>query len=120
MAKKRILIVDDDSELGEELAELLEAEGYFTERAADGRRGNELIRNNFYDIYLLDFRIEDMTGLDLLREIRSNGRQAAVFLVSGKPGLAAALEKAELAGAVDGIIEKPFTPQSLLGKLGSC
>ncbi|HBA60246.1 MAG TPA: hypothetical protein DCZ92_05425 [Elusimicrobia bacterium] len=119
MAKKKILIVDDDPELGEEMAELLEAEGYSAERTSGGQGARDLLRGGSYDVFLLDFKMGDMTGLELLKEVRKADPDAAVFLVSGKPGLEALLEKENLAGAVSGIIEKPFAPDLLLEKLSA-
>lgn len=120
MAKKKILIIDDDAELSEEMAEVLEAEGYSADKISDGRKGLELIRKNVYDVFLLDFKIHGMTGVDILKEIRRQAPEASVFFVSGKPGLAAVLEKENLSGAVKGIIEKPFNSQFLLEKIRAC
>lgn len=120
MAKKKVLIIDDDLELSEEMAEILEAEGYSADTIPDGPGGIELIGKNIYDIFLLDFKIQGMTGLDLLKEIRKKDTKAAVFLVSGRPGLDAVLKAENLSDAVRGIIEKPFNTQLLLEKIRTC
>jgi len=120
MAKKKILIIDDDVELGEEMAEILEAEGYSVDSVSDGAKGIELIRKNVYNVFLLDFKIQGMTGIDLLNEIRKTDPRAAVFFVSGRTGLAGILEADELSGTVKGIIEKPFDARVLIEKIREC
>jgi len=120
MSKKKILIVDDDAELGEEMAELLEAEGHSADIVSDGAKSLALIRNNGYNVFLLDFKIQGMTGIDLLKEIRKKDRKAAVFFISGRPGLDAVLKEENLYDIVTGIIEKPFDPQILLEKIRTC
>ncbi|HAF96335.1 MAG: hypothetical protein A2X34_04610 [Elusimicrobia bacterium GWC2_51_8] len=120
MAKKRILIIDDDAELGEEMAEILEAEGYSVEKVSDGLKGIELIRKNIYNVFLLDFKIQGMTGIDLLKIIRKKDPKAAVFFVSGRPGLDAILAAESLSDEIKGIIEKPFDSELLLEKVRAC
>jgi len=120
MRAKKILIIDDDAELSEELAEVLGAEGYPVENISDGFRAVKMLEKNGYDIVLLDFKMQGITGLDILKEIRAKSPSAAVFFVSGKPGLDAILEEADMAAAVDAIIEKPFDPQTLLDRINAC
>ncbi len=120
MKKKKILIVDDDLELSEEMAEMLNNEGYAADHISDVQGGRDLILRDGYDIFLLDFKIKTMTGIDLLKEIRAKHPQAVVFFISGKPGLAALLAKEGLAGEVKDIIEKPFSPRLLLEKIDKC
>ena len=120
MAKKKILLVDDDAELCSELAETLEAEGYSVDAATDGAAGIKLIQKKAHDIYLLDFKMQEMTGIDVLKEIKKAGRKAAIFFVSGRPGLEAVLKAEKLSDSINGIIEKPFELQFLLEKLRTC
>jgi len=117
---KKILIIDDDPELCEEMAEILESEGYLVDNASDGVKGMELLWKNIYHVFLLDFKIQGMTGIDLLKEIRKKDPKAAVFFVSGRPGLDAILAAENLSDAVKGIIEKPFDSQLLLEKIEAC
>jgi len=120
MTKKKIILIDDDAELSEEMAELLEAEGYSVDSVSDGRKAVELVRKKKYDLYLLDFKMQGMTGLDVLKEVRKKNPKAAVFFVSGRPGLAALIEEGAPVSAVREIIEKPFDARVLLDKIRSC
>lgn len=117
MKNKRILIVEDDAELAEEMADLLESEGYSLQCASSGSAGMELVRKRDYDVFLLDYKLADATGLALLHEIRRRNRLAAVYVVSGRPGIAALIEKEAFAKEIDGVIEKPFAPLELIETL---
>ena len=68
---KRILVVDDE-DLCEEISEILAGEGYFVERAFDGQEGMRLIRENLYDLVLLDIKMPRISGLEILRNIKTN------------------------------------------------
>jgi DNA-binding response OmpR family regulator len=120
MEKKKILIIDDDAELGDEMAEFLAAEGYSADNISDGLHGLELIRKNSYDIFLLDYKMKDITGVDLLKVIKQRDPNAAIFFISGKPGLESILKTENLLDVIKGIIEKPFDTRSLLDKIKSC
>ncbi len=69
MAKK-ILIIDDDKELCEEMAEILKGEGYDVSTAFDGLAGKKLIEENHYNLLLLDVKLPDINGLDILKSMR--------------------------------------------------
>lgn len=114
MIKKRILVIDDDEEFGDELAEFLRAEGYLADSAADSAAGLALAGGKDYDIFLLDYKMAELTGLDLLRGIKKKCPSSAVFIISGRPGIAALLEKETVYGEVSGVIEKPFDPPEFL------
>ena len=120
MAKKKILIVDDDVELGEEMAEILESEGYSAEAVSDGHQVSRLVRGKTYDLFLLDYKMKELSGVDVLKTILRTRPGAAALFVSGKPGLVALLKEEGLLGAVRGVIGKPFDPALLLAKVKSC
>jgi two-component system nitrogen regulation response regulator NtrX len=110
MATKRILIVDDEPNIGRSLQMILEREGYGVGichsasafRASGGR----------VDAYLLDVKLPDGNGIDLLREIRGRGIPAPVVMISGHGTIADAVE-ATRAGAYD-FLEKPLSRDKVL------
>lgn len=67
---KKILIVEDDQFLREFYQELLLEEGYLIDVAADGEVGLEKIRNNDYDLVLLDIMLPKKDGLQVLRDLK--------------------------------------------------
>lgn len=113
----RILIVDDDRELGEELAEILRGEGYDITLTADSWQAAQLIQHGAYDVYLLDYKMPCYTGIDLLKRIKNQIPAARVFMVSGRPFIENLLREASATALVEGIIKKPFTVETLLAMI---
>jgi two-component system nitrogen regulation response regulator NtrX len=109
---RRIWIVDDEANIGLSLRLILEREGFavaaFTS-AADFRRasGREQVA-----LFLLDVRLPDASGLDLLRELRAAGVAAPVVMISGHGTIADAVEAVH-AGAFD-FLEKPLHRERVL------
>jgi two-component system, NtrC family, nitrogen regulation response regulator NtrX len=109
---KRILIVDDEENIGRSLKLILEHEGYAVSlcgsaaefhRSADARRA---------DAFLLDVRLPDGNGIDLLRAIRQGESGAPAIMISGHATIADAVE-ATRAGAFD-FLEKPLGRDKVL------
>jgi len=69
MAGERILVVDDEAEIVELLRDVLAAEGYVVDAAQDAGAALQLIRENIYDVALLDFNLPDMNGVMLHHQI---------------------------------------------------
>jgi len=81
-----ILIVDDIAENRDMLSRRLERRGYMTEQAEDGQSALDAISAQAVDLVLLDIMLPDMSGLDVLRQIRetSSRRALPVIMVSAK------------------------------------
>jgi two-component system alkaline phosphatase synthesis response regulator PhoP len=77
MAGERILVVDDEAEIVELLRDVLVAEGYVVDAAPDAKGSLELIRENIYDLALLDFNLPDMNGVMLHHQIRQMDAELA-------------------------------------------
>jgi two-component system chemotaxis response regulator CheY len=107
----RILVVDDNASLGENIAECLEAEGYAVSLAADGRRAlMSLADEPPPAAVLLDLLMPGMTGRELVQHIRADPRLRGVRLVlmTGHPS--ASPESL----SVDAFLPKPFGVDELL------
>ncbi len=106
MASKRILIVDDEENIGRSLRMILEREGYAVSvcrSAAEFRKHPDQLRA---DIYLLDLKLPDGNGIELLKGVRQEGSTAPAIMISGHGAIADAVE-ATRAGAFD-FLEKPL------------
>ena len=106
MAARRILVVDDEENIGRSLRMILEREGYqvnAVRSAAEMRRFPEHAR---MDLVLLDVRLPDANGIDLLRELQAAETPGQVIMISGHGTIADAVE-ATRAGAFD-FLEKPL------------
>jgi len=116
---KRILIVDDDLELCQELAEILRDEGYDVDETSDSGRGATLIQSNRYDACLLDYKMSGLNGLQLARKVKEKDPASAVFIISGG-FLAEKMVQQENAGSVvSATINKPFDVAILLNIIKS-
>jgi PAS domain S-box-containing protein len=109
----RLLVVEDDPHMRRTL-ELLLADHWQVETAADGRRAQEAIRRRTPDLILLDLLLPDLNGLALMRQLRAapETRAVPVVVISGLIEEADRLKALE-AGATDYLI-KPFSQRELL------
>lgn len=104
----RLLIADDDDGLRESLRVLLEAQGYWVAAAGSGAEAIAVARAQLIDLAILDYRMGDTTGLDLIRQLRT--------LQPGTPSIlmSAELEKTLLAQArIAGFAECLSKPLSI-------
>ena len=85
-AGSRILIVDDEPNLRETLADILRDEGYQVGTAADGQTAIEMCAADPYDVLLLDFRLPDLDGIETYREIRRLRQGIRAILISAYSG----------------------------------
>ncbi len=112
MASKRVLIVDDEENIGRSLRMILEREGYtvsFCRSIAEFRAHPDGGRA---DAFLFDVRLPDGSGIDLLRSLRQGANQSPVIMISGHGTIADAVE-ATRAGAFD-FLEKPLSRDRVL------
>lgn len=117
MASRRILIIDDDVELCEEIRESLHSEGYIAECIHDAFKGEMLIRENDYHAILLDFKMPYQGGIDVLKKLKADNIRKPIFIFSGKSSVEREIKEADLAGAIIGIITKPIDFQCLLKRI---
>jgi two-component system nitrogen regulation response regulator NtrX len=110
MAQRRILIVDDEENIGRSLRLILEREGYavgtctsVAEAKAHSQRA---------DAYLIDVRLPDGSGIDLVRWMKANANESPILMISGHGTIADAVE-ATRAGAFD-FLEKPLGREKVL------
>jgi len=112
MITKRVLIVDDEENIGRSLRLILEREGYAVNvfrSVADFRKFPEPQR---VDVFLFDVRLPDGSGIDLLRSLQHQEVRSPVIMISGHATIADAVE-ATRAGAFD-FLEKPLSRDRVL------
>ena len=71
----RILVIDDDENIRKVLATILEDEGYIVETAETAKKGIEESEKAFYNLALIDVRLPDMEGIELLSKLRNTKPQ---------------------------------------------
>jgi two-component system nitrogen regulation response regulator NtrX len=112
MAARRILIVDDEENIGRSLRLILEREGYAVNVCRSVAEFQAHPDAQRADAYLLDMKLPDGSGIDLLRAARQNGAPSPAIMISGHGTIADAVE-ATRAGAFD-FLEKPLSRDRVL------
>ena len=122
MRLKTILIIDDDQELVEEIKEILTEEGYKVNTAFDGKTGLNLFNTLDPNLVLLDMKLPEMTGMELLPLFKTIKPKTPVLMISGRP-VFTPLSKLDvneynreeaILKIADGFINKPFNIEQLL------
>ena len=112
MDKPKLLIVEDDPNLGEILQEYLQVKGFDTHLARDGQKGLEAFRQQPFDLCLLDVMLPVMDGFALAEEIGKEDRHTPIIFLTAK-----SLQEDTLQGlrlGADDYITKPFSMEELL------
>src|SRR6516225_5168026 len=115
MPKPRILVIDDDAGIREQMKMTLGYDGYDVSGAATGQEGLALVERELPDLVLLDVKMPGMDGLEVLDRLRSMNDALPVVVVSGHGTISTAVE-ATKKGAFD-FIEKPFAADRVLVSL---
>ncbi|MGH9328493.1 MAG: sigma-54-dependent transcriptional regulator [Terriglobia bacterium] len=111
MIENRILIVDDDPSLRRVLEVQLEQEGYATASAASAHQALMMLEFESYDLVITDLKMPDVSGIDLLREIRSQYPEALIIILTAFGTVETAVE-AMKTGAYD-YLTKPVHPDEM-------
>jgi DNA-binding NtrC family response regulator len=104
--------VDDDDALRAVTSEVLARDGWAVSEASDGESARGLIGARAFDLVVLDQRLPDADGVDLLEEFRRGGYHGAAILMTGYPTVGKAI--AALGSAATGYLCKPVNPAALL------
>ena len=108
----KILVVDDDNDMCLLLTRFLTRNGYIVGSANSGQAAIEWMKKNKPDLVLCDFRLDDMTGIQLLGKIKETHPDASVIIITGYSDVKDAVEVMKL-GAYD-YITKPLFPDEIL------
>jgi len=117
VAAKRILIIEDDMELCEQMQEALTFEGFSVECAQDAVMGEALIRNGDFDVILLDYKLPLFTGVDILKKLKADNIRKRILIVSGRPSAERELKEGDVFDMISGMIVKPIDFEALLEKI---
>ena len=113
----KILIIEDEYELLQSVREFLTSENFLVETASTYADGLEKVMNYHYDCVLLDIMLPGGNGLDLLRTLKSEGRDQSVLILSAKDSVEDKVEGLEI--GADDYLAKPFHFAELLARLKS-
>ena len=110
--KPRILIVDDDQNIRKTMLMILEDEGYKVDLASTGKEGLQKSNEKTYNIALLDIRLPDMEGVELLKLMKINVPRTRKIMVTGYPSTQNAVDA--LNQNADAYLIKPVDIEKLL------
>jgi DNA-binding NtrC family response regulator len=106
MAKQQILIVDDNPNMSSLLAEMLEIFEFESKRAGNGQEALAILGNEKFSLVITDLRMPEMSGSELLKNIKKSHPDLPVVVISGYN--LAEEEDTLMANMADGFINKPF------------
>ena len=110
-----VLIVDDDIGIQASLMDILSDIGYIVDAATNGTEALAKSRDLDYNAYFIDHRLPDMSGLELLKELKNNSPQCVCIMITGFASLENSV--AAMREGADGYFEKPFNVKELLTNL---
>jgi DNA-binding NtrC family response regulator len=111
----RILVVDDDENIRKVEVAILEDKGYIVEAVGTAREAIEKSKRKFYNVALIDIRLPDMEGIELLTKIRDTTPRMRKIIVTGYPTLQNAVDAVN--EGADAYIVKPFDVEKVLGTI---
>lgn len=111
----RLLLVEDDQMIGEQLLDLLRAEGYAVDWVRDGEQADTALQAQDYDLLLLDLGLPRRDGMSVLRALRARKQRLPVLIATARDALAQRVEGLD-AGADDYVL-KPFELDELLARI---
>lgn len=111
-SKKTILVVDDDKSILRTFTRILQKSGYEIDVAETGKEAIEKAENHNYDLALIDIRLPDMDGTDLLARLKRQLQQTVKIMITGFPSLETGVKA--LDEGADAYLVKPVKPQELL------
>lgn len=111
----RILLVDDQRSLRRSLALMLQNAGFETSEAASGEEALRMLPKSAFDLVVTDLRMEEMSGIDLLREVKAVHPDLPVILITAYGCIQSAVDAMRF-GAFD-YLTKPFQEMELVEKI---
>jgi two-component system response regulator QseB len=111
----RVLIIEDDKMISENLREVLRAAAFAVDCATDGREAELALGNGVYDLVLLDLNLPKRSGLAVLKDFRASGNNTPVIIMTARDAVADRIAGLDL-GADDYLV-KPFDVGELRARM---
>lgn len=111
----KILIIEDDLDLAQLIAQALRVDHHQVETVLDGRQGWERLNTYGYDLLVLDWNLPEMSGLDLCRRFRAAGGDLSILFLTGRHKLEE--KETGLDAGADDYLTKPFSVRELTARV---
>lgn len=111
----KILLCEDDPNLGQLLSEYLKAKGYDVTLAPDGLKGGELLKRQHFDFLILDVMMPNKDGFTLAQEVREKDKHTPILFLTAKSMKEDTLQGFKL--GADDYMTKPFSMEELLARM---
>lgn len=130
--KARVLMIEDDNDLCDEMKCIFQSKGYDFNQVHDGIKGFQMIEDHEYDVILLDLKLPGMSGCSILKQIIDQGLKTKVIVLSGSPIPKNLLDNEDREGEemsfgndcetlilkrADAIMNKPFNIEKVICKI---
>lgn len=113
----RILLVEDDHFLADSLVQALKSEGYFVDWLDNGKLAASLLKVETFDLVVLDQRLPELSGLDILRDIRTHANKTPALMLTACDAVEDKV--AGLDAGADDYLTKPFDMDELFARVRS-
>ncbi len=115
VAGMRILLIEDEPALCEQLSTVLSAQGYRIDVASDGEQGRYLGLEYSYDLAIIDLGLPKITGIDLIKEFRAKEKNLPILVLTARSDWKTKVDALNL-GADDYLV-KPFQIEELMARI---
>ncbi|GEM_PF-3081055 len=116
LSYKRILVIDDDPTVRASCIRIFSQHDFQVEVAASAKEGLKRTLCGYFDCALIDLKMPDMNGMEIVRTARKNRNNMAILIITGYGTEESAREASRL--GVSDYIHKPFTPDELVNAVG--
>ena len=113
----KILIVEDNKILADDISSILNAEDYITEISCNFNDASEKVMLHSYDLLVLDIGLPDGNGLDLINQVKTNIENCGILILSAKNSIDDKVNGLDL--GADDYLTKPFHPAELIARIKS-
>jgi DNA-binding response OmpR family regulator len=110
-----ILVAEDEKQIAQSLKKGLEAEGFSARLAKDGKEALNIMLREKFDAILLDWRMPEVSGIDVCRQLRASGDQTPIILLTALSDISNKIEALDV--GADDYITKPFSFEEVIARI---
>ena len=116
-ANERVLVVEDEAEIRDLIAVVLERKGYLAAKAGSVEEALSILSQNDFDLLVVDWMLPGLSGIELIQRLREAGKDCAILMVTAKSDSADIVQALE--SGADDFVVKPFHPAVLAARVAA-